>query len=501
MGYIEGTDRGQVRMGCLEEQVARDHVVRLIDRFVDILDLGGLGFAKAVPRAVGRPAYDPACLLKLYLFGYVSGTRSSRALERLSRESLPAMWLTRGLSPDFKTIADFRKDNLKAVEGAFFEYNSFLESAGMFGKSVAAIDGTKIKASNSKKRNFSRKKLVARIEYSKKRALDYLAALDEADGSGGDAAEEGLARALASIDKYEGYLATLDASGCGEVSETDPDARAMSNGNNGVDVAYNVQASVDAASHLVAAFDVSQNPTDHGQLAGMAALTQEALHKEGMTVLADKGYYNAEQLAACEEAGVEAVVARQAAPGGKGRERPFRLERFAYDPAADAYTCPAGAILATGNAKSTKQRVFSNPKACAGCPDKGRCLPGKARYRKVVRGPNADVLDRADKRFSDNAVLYRLRQQVVEHVFGTVKRTMAGGFFLLRTMGKVRCEAALLFTGYNIKRSLGVAGFDGLMARLELYAATLPSTGRTRALLPNFYSRCPAPRWPLSCLP
>ena len=493
MSHVQGKNRSQTKIFNLDEAVDKEHIVRIIDAFVDILDLKEMGFLRVVATGPGRPPYHPAHLLKLYLYGYTQGIRSSRRLETLARESLPIMWLLDELRPDFKTIADFRKDNIGPITAVFDEYNSFLDSAGLFGKKVVAIDGTKIKASNNKKTNYSKKKIKARIEYNSARVKEYLDALDEADSEASyDKAEQALGDALSKVGKYEGYLAQLDATGQNEISEVDPDARLMGNNKNGVDVAYNIQTAVDDENHLVAAYDVSQNPTDHDQLFNMMQKTQDTLRRKDIVGLADKGYYNAEELGRCEEADMRTVVSRQKGPGDKDRDRCYRGDRFLYDPDKDIYTCPLGNILTTKSAPGAKQRGYSNKAACHACPEKKRCLTKKTRFRTIRRNTNSDIYDRADKLFEENAGLYKTRQQVVEHVYGTVKRSMDGNYFLLRTKEKVRCEASLMFLGYNIKRSISALGFDMLMEKLEEYAAIIRDHGVKEAAFLASSLFCPS---------
>jgi len=471
MSHLTGENRYQTKLFNLDERIEAEHIVRIIDKFVSILNLEELGFAKATPALVGRPSYDPSHMLKLYLYGYESGVRSSRKLERLTKESLPAMWLMDELTPDFKTIADFRKDNITPLTKVFYEYGLFLDGAGLFGKKTLAIDSTKIKANNNKKTNFSKKKIESRIRYGKERVVEYLEALEAADSMEEyEAVSEKLVKAEKQIAKYEEYKDRLSKAGEGELSEVDPDARLMGNNKNGVDVSYNIQVVTDKENHLVAEFDTSMSPTDHDQLASMMKKTQETLRKKDIVGIADKGYYNADQLSQCEEAKAKVIVSRQYSPGEKHKDKSFHLDKFIYDPERDVYTCPLGHILPAHNSKQAKRRKFFDKTTCQHCEHKSQCLSGKTKFRVINRGPNADLFDRADKMYLDNLDLYKLRQQIVEHVFGTLKRTMNGGYFLLRTKEKVKCETSLMLLGYNLKRSRNVLGFDEIMRRLDKYA-------------------------------
>ncbi|MCL1896478.1 MAG: IS1182 family transposase [Clostridiales bacterium] len=525
MGHVKGESRFQMRIMCLDEQVPKDSVARFIDRFIGTMDMEALGFTNAVTKRLGRHPYDPACLAKLLVYGYERKVRSSRKLESLTHDSIEAMWLMEMLKPDFKTISDFRKDNLGPLEALFAEYNEFAIFGGLFGKERVAIDGTKIQASNNKKNNYSKDKLEKGIEYSGQRIKEYLALLEGSDeeedareayeaAAGGNAeeeeiAEEGMAAAEGieeekaeeeaaekteeekaaagkieaktnakemikehekRIETKKAWLDIINAAGANEISTVDPDARLMGNNRSGVDVAYNVQAAVDGKAHLVAAFDISQNPTDHGQLANMTEKAQAALGENGLTVLADKGYYGGEEIEKAEKLGPGLlVVARQLKPGEKDGSK-YSLDKFVYDNERDEYICPEGNVLPAHSEATTKDRQFFDKAACAACPARGECLNKEnQKFRRIVRKSHNDALDRADKRYAENLEEYKYRQQIVEHVFGTVKRTMDGGYFLLRTIEKVRAETALLFLGYNIKRTIGCLGFEKAMELLDWY--------------------------------
>jgi transposase len=471
MGHIEGESRYQTKIMCLDEYVDKDSMARAIDRFVDALDLEAIGFKNVVPNELGRNSYSPQTLAKLYVYGYESGVRSSRKLEKLTKTNIEAMWLTDELAPDFKTIADFRKDNIQAFVALLSEYNSFADYCGLFGKELVAIDGTKIKACNNKKNNYSKKKLQRNIDEGNRRIAEYVEQLDKADDM------DEAARLREKIDTTEKRtqlskerLSTLERSGENELSTVDPDARLMGNNRSGVDMAYNVQASVDEKEHLVAAFGITQNPSDHGSLAPMIEKTQEEFRKKGVTALADKGYYGYEDIENSEKTGATAIVARQLKPGEKGGSK-FSIDKFVYDRESDSYACPMGNNLDAHSKSAAKARKFLNKAACRNCPSQGACLKGKTKFKTIIRRPQNDILDRADKRFEENAGLYKLRQQIVEHVFGTVKRTMNGGYCLLQSKEKVKAETALLFLGYNMKRTRTILGTLRMIELIDEWAA------------------------------
>ena len=472
MGYTRGKSRYQTKILCLDEYVADDSAVRIIDKFIDGVDIEALGFKHAVPERLGRRPYDPACLAKLLVYGYEHSVRSSRKLEELTHVNIEAMWLMDELMPDFKTIADFRKDNLAPLEGLLEEYNAFADYCGLYGKERVAIDGTKIRASNNKKNNYSKNKLKRNIEYSTRRIKEYMEFLEESDDM--DVACE----LTEKIEEYEKRIETaqsrldmLEKSGENEISTVDPDARLMVSSRTSVDMGYNVQAAVDDKAHLVAAFDITQNPADRGQLSNMTEKTQEALRKKEITVLADKGYYGGDDIADTEKLGAVPIVAKQLKPGEKEGKR-YSLDKFVYDKEKDKYICPEGRSLPAHSKQTTKDRLFFNKVACQSCPAKGECL-NKQKFRRIVRKPGSGILDRADSRYAENKEMYKIRQQTVEHVFGTMKRTMGGGYFLLRTKEKVKVEVALLLLGYNIKRSKAYLGFENMMILMAGWEALL----------------------------
>jgi len=451
--------------------VDEESIVRTIDKFIDMCDLNKLGFTRTRPAATGRPSYPPGPLVKLYVYGYENGIRSSRKLERECNRNLEAMWLMEGLTPDYSVISEFRRLNIRPLQKLFKEFLGNCVKYGLIGGETFVVDGTKVKASNNKKNNYSRKKLEARLQYLEEKTTEYLAKLDEEDkredAEGGD--PEGLADLLKRKDIYKSYLEQLDKTGEGQLSTVDPDARLMGNNRGGVEMAYNVQSVVDAKHHLIMDLDVSMNPTDQGQFSNMAKrLIRQGYRK--FTLLADKGYYNGKCLQKGKKYKIKAIVSRQAPPKSKGQPKSVQIDKFLYDRETDSYTCPAGEVLHSHSEKTAKQRIFYNKEACSKCPIADLCVNCKDRYRTITRGVYADIFDEADRAFIANKDMYRLRQQIIEHPFGTIKRTMDGGYFLLRSRRKVRTEVALLFLGYNLKRVYNVLGFKEFMAKLDSFA-------------------------------
>lgn len=473
MGYIEGGSREQNTFWSLEELVEPESMARVIDRYIEVMELGALGFVRTEPARTGRPGYSPRALCKLYLYGYENGIRSSRKLEREARRNVEVMWLLNGVTPDYKTISEFRRENIRPLQKLFREFVRLCKSWELVGGELVAVDGTKLKASNNKKQNFSRKKVTKRLEELDRKIAVYLAELEAADSEGEEeGVPAGLAELLERKESYEGYLAQMNAQGENEVSAVDPDARLMGNNRGGVEIAYNVQSAVDSKHHLILDYHVSQNPSDQNQLGYMVKRLKK-LGLRGFTVVADKGYYNGQDLARVKRYRVKAVVSRQKPSDPINQPAQFHNEQFHYDGSTDTYTCPAGKTLYPHNKKSAARRRFFNKKACAVCPYKEQCTSGQQVYRTVTRGQYSEIYEEANKRFEENKELYRLRQQLVEHPFGTVKRALDGGYFLVRTRRKVRAEVALLFLAYDLKRVVKVLGFREIMARLEAFSHAL----------------------------
>ena len=473
MIYVEGKDRDQSFITSLNDMIAKDSPARIIDKFVDVCDLDELGF-NLNHSELGRPPYDPAMMSMLYLYGYYTGIRSSRKLERETQINVEVMWLMSGLKPDFKTIAEFRRKNHDGLNNLFHKFNSLCNEWGLIGGKLIAVDGTKIKASNNKKNNFSKAKLEQRLQ-----SIDeYLKELDEEDKIE-LATEETTARKekRKALEErratYEGYKEQLDESGENEISIVDPDARLMGNNRGGVDMAYNIQSAVDSKHHLIVDYEVTMNPSDHHQLSNMVKKVQSRFKLKKFTVLADKGYYNGKDLEKVKKLKVKAIVSRQKPSNPKGQPSDFHTDKFIYDLDADNYTCPMGKRLHPHNKKTAKRRAFYNKTACRDCPNLDKCTTGERKYRTITRGAYSDIYHETDRTFKENIELYKLRQQIVEHPFGTVKRAMNGHYFLLRTKEKVSGEVALLFLGYNLKRVINILGFEEIMKRLEAFSAQI----------------------------
>jgi transposase len=467
MGYVEGTNREQVVLfpAVIDDYVTADNPVRFVEAFVQGLDLGALGFSKAEPEARGRPAYDPRDLLKLHIYGYVNEIRSSRKLERETIRNVEVMWLLRCLTPDHKTIANFRKDNVLVLPGVFREFTKLCRDLELFGAELVGIDGSKFRGVNSRDRNFSEAKLNKRLQWIEEKIAAYLTALqreDEAESETSEVSGAELAAKIAALHEkqvvYEGLKEQLAESGEKQISLTDADARLMK-GRQGQHVGYNVQIAVDSKHKLVADFAVTNEGNDVNCLAEVAQGAQRELGVKELKVCADRGYYNTAQIKTCEEAGIEVHMER---PAPRQVEGIFPLERFSYDATKDLYTCPAGKRLSYRTFDKAKQVRCYWTEACHRCELKSQCTTGKG-PRKIKRPLDQDAADRMLRRVTGNPESLALRKQLVEHPFGTIKRQMGHDYFLLRGQEKVRGETSLTLLAYNLKRVLNLLTVDQLI--------------------------------------
>src|SRR5690242_17773234 len=400
MMYITGHDRSQLLLlpEAVDDYVGSDNPVRFIDAFVDVLDLAAAGFGRVEPKLTGRPAYAPADLLKLYIYGYLNRVRSSRRLEGETHRNIEVIWLLRHLKPDFKTIADFRRDNRNAFRQVFREFVLLCRQLDLFGRELLAVDGTRIKAVNNKDRNFTRASLNQFIKAADAKLEDYLQRLDKSDATEsttGGSRVKNLAEKIASIrqrrERHKDMLAGLDQTGESQISLTDPDSRAMA-AHTHVAVGYNVQIAVDAKHKLIVEQQVTNQVVDMGLLAETAEAAKEILGVEQIAAVADKGYLKIEDIEACENAGIDAYVPRpQRGPSVKAGL--YRKDEFRYDPASDSFVCPAGQRLqpySSSLLRGLRKINYVNKAACSVCPIRTRCTQGS--FRSVSRLENEAVL-------------------------------------------------------------------------------------------------------------
>ena len=475
--FVQGADRRQPTLlpECLDDYVAEDNPVRVVDVFVDELDLKGLGFEGMTPAATGRPAYHPAMLLKLYVYGYLNKVQSSRRLEREAQRNVELMWLTGRLAPDHKTIADFRRENGAAIQAACAQFVVLCRQLGLFGAALVAIDGSKFKAVNTRDRNFTAYKVKRRIEQVAEHIAGYLQDLDTADRHEGEAAEARSGRLVEKIDRLRAQMAMLkvmeaqvEASPDGQVSLTDPDARAMATSGRGSGVVgYNVQSAVEGEHHLIVAHEVVMTGSDREQLASMAGKAKDAMGVEALDVLADRGYFSGEEILACETLGVTPFVPKPLTSGAKAAGR-FGKQDFVYQPDQDVYRCPSGALLPrhmTTVEKGLTLHRYWDRASCTGCSLKSQCTP--AVERRITRWEHEAVIDALQTRMDLRPRAMRERRSLVEHPFGTIKAWMGHSHFLMKRLPNVKTEISLHILAYNMKRVMTVLGTKPLMEAIR----------------------------------
>jgi len=475
--FIDGEDRLQQTLlpHSLEDYVGAENPVRVIEAFIDELDLAALGFAGMMPAATGRPAYHPSTLLKIYLYGYLNRVQSSRRLEREAQRNIELMWLTGRLAPDFKTIADFRKDNGAAIQSVCRQFVELCRRLKLFTGAVVAIDGSKFKAVNNRDKNYTVAKVTGRMEQVNASIARYLRALDQADREESDIAEaksgrlkEKIANLRRQMQALKAMEQTVQDAPDQQVSLTDPDARSMATSGKGTaTVGYNVQIAVDAAHHLIVTHEVTNQGYDRQQLAPMAFKAQQATGCGKITALADRGYFNGDQVLSCEGTGVVPIMAKTLTSSGAKRGF-FTRQDFIYNAEHDYYTCPAGAKLTKANRRADHTEDFDfyrHLSACFTCPLRPRCTPTK--LRRIKRWVNEDVLDRMQDRLDRMPEAMGVRRQTVEHPFGTLKAWMGATHFLTRTLDKVRTEISLHVLAYNLKRMITIFGVGPLMEAIR----------------------------------
>jgi transposase len=474
--FVEGSDREQITLfpECVEDWIGEDNPVRAIDVFVDELDLAGLGFGGVAPEATGRPSYHPSVLLKLYIYGYLNRVQSSRRLEHEAGRNVEVMWLTGRLVPDHKTIADFRKDNGRAIRQVCARFIALCRTVGLFTEASVAIDGSKFKAVNNRDKNFTEAKMKRRLEQIDESIARYLAQLDTADRQGSTVPEakttrlkEKIAKLREEIGRLNALNARMMASEDKQISLTDPDARSMATSGKGSGmVGYNVQSAVDTTHHLIVAHEVTNVGTDRSQLSNMAEQARTEMGAEILDVVADRGYYDSQEILACETVGITVTLPKPMTSSAKAAGR-FGKQDFVYVAADDVYRCPVGEMLTyrytTEEDGKTLRRYWTT--ACQTCALKARCTPGKE--RRISRWEHEAVLETVQDRLDRNPDKMRVRRQTVEHPFGTIKAWMGATHFQMRRLTKVASEMALHVLAYNMKRVIRILGVDGLMAAMR----------------------------------
>jgi transposase len=476
MGFIQGIARSQMVLfpESLDEYITDDNPVRFIDAFVENLDLRALGFERVVPKETGRPPYSPGAMLRLYIYGYLNSVRSSRKLEKEANRNVEVMWLLGKLAPDFKTIADFRRDNGEEIRRACQEFTVVCRELELFGGELVAIDGSRFKAVNGRRRNFTGPRLKKLKEKADERIREYLQELDAADEEETGHDKPTAAELQEKIEKLktrklelQELQERLGESGESQISLTDPDSRLMWRGAGSQPmVAYNVQISVDAKNKLIVDHEVTNACTDTEQLSPMALRAKETLGVEELEVVADKGYYNSEQVATCAKGGVSPYIPKINNSSNR-REGLYSKEDFHFDAEKNTYLCPAGQVL-TYRSKShrdNREIHYYATGACKTCSQKKRCTRNK-RGRKIWRWVDEAYLDAMARRVRAQPEKVKRRREIVEHPFGTMKHSMKQGDFLTRGITNVRTEMSLTVLAYNFKRVLRLKGTKRMMAAL-----------------------------------
>lgn len=474
MNHIRGVDRAQTLLlpETVEDYVAPENPVRFIDAFVARLDLHALGFAKAIAAYTGRPAYEPGTLLRLYLYGYLHRLRSSRQLEKECHRNLELIWLLRQLAPDFKTIADFRRDHRAAFKLVHRQFHLLCHQLKLFGGELVAIDGTKLAAVNARDRNYSQKKLEELLARADARLAEYLQQLDAGDTAEGHEEkltrpqlEEKIAALREKMEWHEELRGRLEDEEEKQLSTTDPDARKM-HAAQGTVIGYNAQSAVDAKHKLIVAEDVINEGTDVQQLANVATEAKQTLAVDQLEVVADPGYYNNADVSLCEEKGITPYI-RKADTSANTARGLYAKKDFTYDKEKNVYRCPAGAELTHrfNTHELGRSLRYYRTTACAKCPLKEQCTRNKS--RTITREEDEGLMEAMAARVQAQPQKMKLRKALVEHPFGTIKRGFGYTYFLMKGLENVRAEWTLMTLCYNLKRVLNIVSFEQLMAAVK----------------------------------
>jgi transposase len=475
--FVSGVDRGQSTLlpECLDDFIDESNPVRVIDAFVDALDLGELGFDGVIPEATGRPSYHPSLLLKLYIYGYLNRVQSSRRLEREAGRNVEVMWLLGRLVPDHKTIADFRKDNGPALRKVCARFVELCREMGLLTTASIAIDGSKFKAVNNRDKNFTRAKVERRRAQLEESVARYLSQLDTADRQEPTEAleakatrlKEKLANLTEEMAKLAAYEGRMLASPDQQISLTDPDSRSMATSGRGSGVVgYNVQVAVETEHHLIVTHEVTNTGSDRAQLANIAKQAKAVLQTDKLEAVADRGYFNSPEILACHEAGITVTLPKPLTSGAKSDGR-FGKQDFVYIAEEDVYRCPAGERLpyryTNEEGGKVLRRYWTN--VCPKCPIKSHCTTGPE--RRIARWEHEHLLEAVQRRLDENPQAMRQRRETVEHPFGTIKARMGATHFLTKTLPKVAAEMALSVLAYNLTRVMNIVGIKPLMAAIQ----------------------------------
>ena len=478
--FIEGEDRSQATLlpACLDDYIAEDNPVRAVDAFVEELDLQALGFAGAEPAETGRPAYHPAVLLKLYVYGYLNRIASSRRLEREAQRNVELMWLTGRLAPDFKTIADFRRANGAGIRNVCRRFVQLCRELKLFTQAIVAIDSSKFKAVNSRDRNFTPNKVDRRQQQIEQSIQRYLDALETADRTRPVEVEAKTERLREKIETLRGQMRRMDrireelkSTPDEQISETDPDSRSMISQAKGTGVVgYNVQAAVDTKQHLIVTHEVTNVGNDRAQLTKMATAARDEMGITKMQAVADRGYFSSNEIKATVDAGITPLVPKPMTSGAKADGR-FGKGDFIYLKKEDEYQCPAGerAIHRFSREEDGLLVHIYWSSACPGCPMRAQCTTSN--YRRIRRWQHEHILEAMQRRLDRKPEAMTLRRRTIEHVFGTLKHWMGATHFLTRGLQHVNTEMSLYVLAYNLKRVIKLLGMPKTLQAMRLLGA------------------------------
>lgn len=474
-GFIKGADRNQATLfpESLDDYVHEESPVRVIDVFVDEIDLAMLGF-KTTPADTGRPGYHPSMMLKLYIYGYMNRVQSSRRLEREAQRNVELMWLTERLAPDHKTISDFRRDDGAAIQKVCREFVVLCRKAKLFSDAFVAIDGSKFKAMNNRDKNFTKGKVKRRLEQIDESICRYLSEMESLDRRDDALAEDKTEHLSKKVEILKGEIAKLKkheaamlAAPDQQISLTDPDARSMATSGRGSGlVGYNVQAAVDTEHHLIVAHEVTNKGSDRAELNHMATEAKEAIGAETLKAVADRGYFSNTEIKACEDSGIETYLPKPKT-SMKRKQGLFTKDDFIYHPDDDEYECPAGQRLIrhmrTDKEGLTLFRYWTS--VCGSCPLKAKCTSGKE--RRVSRWEHEDAIDRLQERLDKHPEMMRIRRVTAEHPFGTIKAWAGPQHFKTKTLKHVSTEMSLHVLAYNLKRVINLFGTSGWIEKMQ----------------------------------
>lgn len=478
MGYVDGINREQIFMLSLEELVPENSECRVIDCFCEKLDMKKLGFEHSETKSEGRPPFAPEDLLKLYLYGYLNRIDSSGKLAKEAKRNVEIIWLLKGITPSKRVLCYFKEHNREALRNVFLEFNCFYRQIGLFGKKTIALDSVKIKANNSKKKNYNEKTVDKTIEKTVARIEEYMAILDEADKNDGYEEEHDLTseqvkeiidKLEAKKEKFESIREELKNTDDTQISATDPDARCMKQGSGkGMDISYNTQVVTEEKSKMIVDYDTTNEGSDKGHVAEKGNSAKEFLQTDEIVLLADTGYYDGKEILEAEANGITCLIPK-GKPTNQNSAPDYRRDKFIFDEKKNVYICPQGQTLRfthkTVDSNGDEAFVYENCSACSICPYREKCTSGK--YRKIQRKYFQSDIDKINARFLKRKGEYKKRQEIIEHQFGTIKWVWGFDRYYVRGIQAVSAENALLFTAYNLRRAINILGIDKIIEAMH----------------------------------